>query len=256
MIWGTTYGLICLNIGMTIAPVALGLSLLAAQPASLAEVSGTVSYRERMALPAGSEIRLTVSSYSLRGGQKQIAQYQSVTGGKQVPLAFQFSYPMMPTTRDTSIGVIAEIWFGGRVQFQSPKAQMITGQKSSMNLVLHRAMAPTTFIDKNWQLFELNGEKVNTSGRAPSLMLDKDGKTLFGFGGVNRFSGAYSYAAPSLQLDPGAMTLMAGPDDVMELETRYLHALMTVNKSALVEGELHLLRGDKVVARFRLAPAR
>ncbi len=241
---------------MLLAPLALGMTLIAAQGSGLAEVSGTVSYRERMALPAGSEIRVTLSSYSLRGGQKQIAQYQSVTGGKQVPIAFQFSYPMLPTTRDTSLGVIAEIWYDGRIQFQSPKAQMITGQKTSMNLMVTRAMAPTTFIGKNWELMELNGEKVQTSGRVPTLMLDKDGKTLFGFGGVNRFSGEYSYAAPSLQLDPGAMTMMAGPQEQMELETRFLQALMSVNRSALFEGELQLLRGTKVIARFRLAPAR
>ncbi len=241
---------------MTIAPVALGLSLLAGQGAGLAEVSGTISYRERIALPAGAEIRVTLSSYNLRGGQKQIAQYQAVTGNKQVPLAFQFSYPSIPTTRDTSLGVIAEIWFGGRVQFQSPKAQMITGQKSTMSLVLNRAAAPASIIDKNWQLFELNGRKVAAEGRAPSLMLDKDGRTLYGFGGVNRFGGQYTYAAPSLQLDPGAMTLMAGPEPVMELETQFLQALMTVNKTVMFEGELQLMRGEKVVARFRLAPAR
>lgn len=241
---------------MLSAPLVLGISLLASQVSGLAEVSGTVSYRERMAIPAGSEIRVTLSSYSLKGGQKQIAQYQTVTGGKQVPFAFQFSYPMIPTTRDTSLGVIAEIWYGGRVQFQSPKAQIITGQKTAMNLVLTRAMAPTTFIDKNWQLFELDGQKVETSGRIPTLMLDKDGKTMFGFGGVNRFSGEYTYSAPSIQLDPGAMTMMAGPDDVMRLETRFLQALMTVNRSSMFEGELQLMRGEKVVARFRLAASR
>lgn len=234
----------------------LGVSLLAAQGTNMAEVSGTLAYRERMALPAGSEIRVVVSSYSLAGGQKQIASYQGVTGGRQVPLAFKFSYPMVPTTKDSSLGVTAEIWFDGRIQFQSPKAQMITGQKSSMNLLLTRASAPATVIDKNWQLFELNGTRVVTSGRAPSILLDKDGKTFFGFGGVNRFGGEYSYSAPAIQLDPGAMTLMAGPQDQMDLETRYLQALMTVNRAALMEGELHLMRGEKVVARFRLAASR
>jgi len=102
-----------------------------------------------------------------------------------------------------------------------------------------------------WKLVELDGRPVSTAGlaREPHLRLTgSDGKAL-GFGGCNRFFGAYTTRDDSLSFGPLTSTRMhceAGS----ELEAAYLDALARARTFA-VDGEHLVLSSEKgPVARF------
>jgi len=109
-----------------------------------------------------------------------------------------------------------------------------------------------------WTLVELEGLDVSALARAPELTIGADG-ALSGFAGVNRFSGR---AVPEvlregqLLAGPLASTLMAGEPRAMEAEERFLAMLRTRLDWRRSEGELTLLQGSMVRARFRTAGAK
>ena len=103
----------------------------------------------------------------------------------------------------------------------------------------------------DWMLVELDGEPVERhGGRAPTLTLDLEEAHVSGFAGVNRLMGTFALDEAELRFGPLATTLMAGPEDAMALERRFLAALARVSTYALSGRSLVLLSGDDVVARF------
>lgn len=212
-------------------------------------VRGTVSYRERMALLPGSVLIVHVDRFS-GADQHNLSELKMDLGGHQVPLGFSLSVTPGEMAKGVRLGLRAEIRKGDQVIFESPSAT-IFNPKSKMALALNlvRAHGPAYAIfDKTWTLVELQGTPVKIQN-PPTLVLEQDGK-FNGSAGVNRVFGNYEWQKPWIQIDPMGTTLMAGPEDAMELEQRYLKALPMVSKLTIEEGQLVLLRGQKVIARF------
>lgn len=76
--------------------------------------------------------------------------------------------------------------------------------------------------DGAWLLVEIEGEQVDET--APRQVRFEDGH-VGGRVGVNRFSGSYSVAWDAIEFGPAALTRMAGPPELMDLESRF-HALL------------------------------
>ena len=103
--------------------------------------------------------------------------------------------------------------------------------------------------DTDWTLIELDGEPVELEGgHAPTLRLDLEESRVDGSTGVNRLLGTFALDEFALRFGPLATTLMAGPEDAMALERRFLAALAQVSTYSLTERSLVLLAGDDVVA--------
>lgn len=106
-----------------------------------------------------------------------------------------------------------------------------------------------------WTLVELEGIDVGALGRAPELTIGVGGE-LSGFSGVNRFSGRAEPEAlgrGELLAGPMAATRMAGEPRAMEAEARFFALLATRLEWRLSGGELTLLQGGAIQARFRAA---
>jgi len=88
--------------------------------------------------------------------------------------------------------------------------------------------------DTHWTVVELGGEalpEVNpTAPDWPPLSLEfgRDGQSVTGHGGVNRFAGRYTQGDNDLSFGPLAMTRRAGPSGLMALEHRFTRALTCV----------------------------
>ena len=108
---------------------------------------------------------------------------------------------------------------------------------------------------RTWTLATLDGAPVSvpTERARPTLSFDADSKSASGMAAVNRFSGPYVKDAGSLKLGPLIATKMAGPPELNELETRFLRALEQTTAWRMEGGELELLSGEQVVARFTAA---
>ncbi|MBS1715791.1 MAG: META domain-containing protein [Armatimonadetes bacterium] len=213
--------------------------------------SGTVTYRSRMALPTGSVLVVALDRFA-GPDHSNVTEVRMNLGGKQVPVAFALPYTGLKT-QGTRYGVRAEIRHEGRVLFSSPSTRSVQpGQKSKIGLVLVPAAQADTpkIVDTHWELMALDGKPIGSPERPPTLALSRDGK-LQGFGGVNRFGGSYVLGERSAQFDPGPMTLMAGPPELMDTESAFVRILPLANRAEVFEGELVLLRGERELARFR-----
>jgi heat shock protein HslJ len=117
------------------------------------------------------------------------------------------------------------------------------------------AAAPqdTMLENTEWSLVELGGKPMLGAGNRPlTLRLDPAGKRASGFAGCNRYSGSYELAGNSLKFGPTIMTKMAC-DQGMDAEAAWADVLGRVTAWRIAGGNLELLAGDAVLAKFRAA---
>lgn len=232
---------------------ALLLSAVAFTPADIALVSGTVAYRERMALPADAEVAVFLDEFTKQGRHRNVASVAMKLGSKQVPISFSLPYQASAIAKGSTIGVRAEIRTPKGRLFESQQTEtVVSNGKFKINLMLVRSQVMTVpFANVNWELFAIGNDALNWSERRPTLKF-LNGQ-IQGFSGVNRFSGTYRTQSNTIQIDPGSMTLMAGTPERMAVESKLTTQLPLVNRFGIFEGELVLFRGDKELFRFRNA---
>jgi heat shock protein HslJ len=112
----------------------------------------------------------------------------------------------------------------------------------------------TALENTEWKLVQLGGESVAAGDRQrePSLILQADTKRVAGFGGCNRFNGAYTLDGSSLALGPLASTRMACLEG-MELEQAFHAALSRAARWRIVGSQLEILdTAGNAVARFEV----
>lgn len=103
-----------------------------------ATLTGTASYRERVALPADSRLIVTLSDVSLADAPSvTIAQNQIVTAGQQVPISFALSYDRARIEPGRSYAVSARILDGkGRLAWTTDTRNPLPPPGQSIELWL------------------------------------------------------------------------------------------------------------------------
>lgn len=107
---------------------------------------------------------------------------------------------------------------------------------------------------KRWVPFYVENPEgfVLPEDTVPFLEFDMEEKMVRGFGGVNRFQGAFEMSGKSgLTIGSLATTRMAGPG--MEYEGLFLSVLGRADTVLTVRGMLFLYRGTTIVGAFRMA---
>jgi putative lipoprotein len=97
---------------------------------------------------------------------------------------------------------------------------------------------------------EIDGQRLQSSG-APTLSFDGV-QRVAGSSGCNRYTGAVTGAGAELRVRDVAMTRMACPPAVMELESRFVAALTAV-RSYRVTGDAVELLDETGRTRLRLS---
>lgn len=102
-----------------------------------------------------------------------------------------------------------------------------------------------------WHLLEVGGAPVSVPAgeRKPELMLDPEEGTATGFGGCNGFFASYRLDGESLSFGPVAATRRFCQEGGA-VEAALMVALAKTSGWRISSGELLLLAGDEVVARF------
>jgi putative lipoprotein len=256
-------------------PPVLALLLLTAPPLVLAQssaepehtastVTGTVTYRQRIALPPDAVVRLVIEDVSLAGAPaKSIAEEQVPTNGKQVPIPFDVKYDPAVLNPSHRYQIRATITSGGELLFTSATSYPVLTQgapEKHIGILVQQAppeppgakpAAPLT--GTHWTLTQLNGETVKPgSGRSEAwIELAADTQRLAGSGGCNRLMGSYELDGSTLRFRQVASTMMACPGDVMPGEQALLKAL-SATTSFRIRGSTLLLRGDDNTVLARL----
>lgn len=220
--------------------------------APLPEVRGTVTHRERIALPPNAVLTVSLDRFH-RDAHENLTELRIRLDGKQVPVGFRLPYSTGSLRQGAIYGVRAEIRAGDRILFESPRhAMVIANGRRQADLVLVRAVPAPSILEVDWELFWMDGAAV-TQERPPTLRFDTKEGRLGGSTGVNRFGGNYKWSAPSLQVRLGAMTKMASTPERMAVESTFIRLLGQVSRVELFEGELTLFQGDAPRLRFRKA---
>lgn len=228
--------------------------LLATQSsAEFSLISGKAVTREKIALPAGAVLVVSLDSFG-KDGQVNVAEVSQTLNGKQSPLPFQLSVLRSSLKKGNRFGLRAEVVMDGKRMFETARTFMFNPDvkiQPLLQLVKVQPMKGWSMTDKDWTLFAIEGKRLELAGEPPTIRFaSKEGK-IFGFSGVNRYFGTYASAAPAMQIDPGGMTKMAGEESQMRLESQFVGLLEKVNRAAVEEGELVLSRGEKELLRFR-----
>jgi putative lipoprotein len=104
-------------------------------------VRGTVSYRERMALPPDSIVEVRISDVSLQDAPARVlAETTQATSGQQVPIPFELFYDPAAIDPNRTYAVRATIRSAGRMLFTTDTSHLVItrGNPRQVDLVLVR----------------------------------------------------------------------------------------------------------------------
>ncbi|MBC8065957.1 MAG: YbaY family lipoprotein, partial [Chlorobia bacterium] len=184
------------------------LALLASKMAVAGEITGTVSYREKIALPAGAVVTVRLEDVSVADApSKLVSELRFATGGKQVPFAFRLPYVDSAIQKGARYHVRASIHSGGQLLFTTSEARLvITNAVKKVSLVLNRivAMNSPPLQGATWTLTELGG-KPSILGRtgSPTIKLSSEKSEFGAYTGVNSLGGTFKITGTSIKFDPG-----------------------------------------------------
>ena len=204
-----------------------------ATPKETKAVTGTVAYRERIALPADALIQVQLSDVSRQDAPAQvIAETTFTAAGRQVPFPFELRYHPDRIEPNHTYAVRATIRGEGRLLFATDAAHHVItrGNPGEVSLMLVSAGGGTQpppdagdLSGTSWQLEDLGGTGVIDNSMA-TLEFPESGKVA-GRGSCNRFFGSVEISGESIKLGQLGSTRMACPEAVMNQESRYFQAL-------------------------------
>lgn len=125
----------------------LALVAACAAPVATARVTGTVTYRERMALPAGAVVRVTLLDVSMIDMPPRVVAKQELRPDGQVPVPFVLPFEPREIEKDHRYGLRATIEDAkGRPLWISAAAEPVLtqGAPDALELVLRRVAAAAT----------------------------------------------------------------------------------------------------------------
>jgi putative lipoprotein len=112
-------------------------------PSTESVVKGTVTYRERMALPADAEVDLWIMDVTpnVIVAQVVLAEANVKANGRQVPIEFEMTYDPARVAGDHDYGLRAVIKSGGGQMFETrePALVITKGKPTEVELVLVRS---------------------------------------------------------------------------------------------------------------------
>lgn len=202
---------------------------------------GTVSYRERIALPFDAVVHVTLSDVARQDAAAPvIAEKRIPSEGQQVPLSFELPYERSKIEAGGAYAVRATIESGGQMWFTTDTVQRVLtqGNPSDVSLMLVRPVSNRGLAGSTWRLESLGGEGVLDQVEATLEFLEQG--RVAGRGSCNRFFGAAKIEGGTISFGPLGTSRMACPEPVSQQEAKYLAALQAAERFTL-EGSALLL---------------
>ena len=220
-------------------------------------VSGTLVYRERIALPPDAAIEVKVQDISSTP-PKTIAESVFAPEGRQVPIPFQLPYTPADINQAHKYQVLANISVHGKPMFttQTPLWVITQGAPSQVSILLQAApeqpsaASGAKLRDTHWVLAEVAGKPAQPGqGESVHIELHKKGR-FTGSTGCNRMSGNYIASEGALQFTLGPITMKACSEPVMQQEQAVLGALKSTTAYKISGNTLELMNGAESLAKF------
>lgn len=246
--------------GMAMAGLGLALAGVAAGTASAAELRGTATYRERMALPPDAVLEVALLDIARADAPAdRIAALTMPLEGRQVPIPFVLPYDPARLSPRSRPAVSARILVGGRVAFGTDTIHPLPPAGEAIELRLVRAAEDrpgdaAALIGPRWIVEDLEGRGV--LDRVETSLTFLDATQVAGTGGCNRFRGGQELRDDgTLRFGPLATTMMMCPEAIADQEQRFHRLVREVERWRLTpDGALQLLGPEgRVLLRLRAA---
>jgi putative lipoprotein len=234
------------------AILALVVVLAAPALAGTTTLKGTVTYRERIALPPEAWLRVTL--VELDGQVPVLGASAHIPARGQVPMAFVLDIHSDIDVFGGAYGLMAEISSHGRVQFLNPVPVPVSAGAPASGIILNYAPAPPelalpppaspALLDVVWTVTSIGGRPVQ--GEAPLTLSIAADHRVGGSGGCNNYFTEAMIEDDRLAFGPAAATRMACALAIMDQETAYFAALAAVASYELDDAGLRLLDAANV----------
>jgi putative lipoprotein len=215
-----------------------------------AEIKGTATYLERVALPPGAVFEATLEDVSRAGTKAEVIGSARIERPGNPPIAFAIPYDRAHIDPKGRYAVRARIVADGRLLFTTEEHYPLA---SEVRLTLRRITAAAPLENTYWKLTHLGEVPVKAAERQREahFILHPVDKRVSGSGGCNRITGGYELQDNRLTFKQMAGTLMACAA-VMDTERAFLDALKKAARTKVEEQRLDLLDASgNVVARFQ-----
>jgi len=211
-----------------------------------ATVSGSATYRERMALPPGAVFEATLED----AHAKVIARFHKKNPG-QVPFAFEISYDPKHIDAPKRCVVRASVSEKGRLLFAGSRPYAATGRGRKITVLMRRVAGKpnhegggrteTELGSTRWHPIRIGDRAVTLTAheRQPWIELDPRSQRVTGSGGCNRISGDYESGLGILRFRDLTTTQMACAS--MDTETAFLRALNQTRRYRIIGRTLQLM---------------
>lgn len=191
-----------------------------------AKVTGTVTYLQRIALPEGALVKVTLADTSKADAAEVVLGEQEIkTTGKSVPFPFEISYNPADIVENHTYSLRATIVDGaGGLLFASDTAILVitngaptAGIEIIVKPVAGGATDPVegSLIGSVWKWTSFQSPVEQFDVEMPekyTLEFDTEGRVAVG-ADCNRAAGTYTAEEGNLQIVMGPMTLAACPED-------------------------------------------
>jgi putative lipoprotein len=221
-----------------------------------ATVSGTATYRERMALPPGAVLEATLEDVSRADAPAKVIGRTRVDHPGNPPIRFAIPYDPSRIDPRRRYAVRARILVDEKPFFITDQSYpVLTGGKGNdVELMLRRAAtlggAKLALENTYWKLTQLGGASVTGTQTEPHLVLDPATRRVTGSAGCNQLSGGYQVNGDRLRMSQTVSTMMACMKG-METEKAFLKALGQVSGWRITGQQLELLDSSgTVLAHF------
>ena len=226
----------------------------------MAEVTGTVGYRERMALSPEAVVSVQLLDVSRADAAAITVGEQTIESPGQAPVAFAITYDPDAIDERNSYAVRAEILDRGQLIFTTDRHYPVItrGAMNEVSLVLLRtggkAEESTGPGGTRWRLTALGERPVaaEPEGKEIHINIDSRAGQAGGHSGCNNFTGSVVIDGEQISFGPLAVTSMACAEG-MDQEQAFLQALSVVNRYEMESGALRFFDGEALLASFEAA---
>jgi putative lipoprotein len=242
---------------------------LAQRGLSTGVITGTVSYRQRIALQPDAVIEVSLVDVSQADGPAtRIAREKIPSAGRQIPIPFRLEYRIAEIQPSHSYQLRARITINGELLFSSSRDYPVfdnPGSPANIELIVDQVQAkpnarPAHVLleETYWRLIELNGQLLARppNSQEAHIVLHSVGETFTGGGGCNRLLGTYVRNGDALRFKMISSTMMACPGPVMKEEQNLNRALSSTVRFRIAGSTLELLDDRQTLAKFEARPAK
>jgi len=217
-----------------------------------ATIEGTLLYRERVMLPSGASVTVTLEDFPYTDIPATRIATKTFDAPKASPIVFSLSYDpakLDPNRRYTLNAVIAH---KGTLLFRS--RSHVDPFKTPLRILLKRATSKSRAVpiaNIHWKLRHIEGVSIASSEKLkdPNFILKPENKVI-GFTGCNRFVGTYELNAEQIRFSEISATPMQC-SQTMQTEHAFKNVLQQTRRFKRHDDTLELFDDHHVIASFR-----